>query len=114
MDKLFVIVRSDLPAGAQAVQSVHAALQFSFLYPEQLGPWNKASNNIALLQISDETKLSELFAKANDAAVAGRNIYFSAFCEPDFDDQMTAVCLFGADAHRLVSSLPLALRERRA
>lgn len=45
-------------------------------------------------------------------AAQGMDIISSHFTEPDFDDQLTAVALFGPQAHWLTSRLPLALRAR--
>lgn len=44
----------------------------------------------------------------------GLDVICSHFAEPDFDDQTTAVALFGPDAQKLTSSIPLALRPPRA
>ena len=114
MQKLFVIVRSDLPPGPQAVQATHAALQHAFRFAERLKDWHVSSNNLALLQVPDEAALGRLEERVLAAQGGGEDVTLSAFREPDYGDSMTALCLFGANAHRLVSSLPLALKGRRA
>jgi len=104
-DKLFIVTRADLPPGARAAQLAHAALAFAFEHPEIAGAWHRGSNNIVLLEATDERALIELWKRAWDAGIP-----YSAFTEPDFGDAMTAVAI-GPSGHRLVSSLPLALRE---
>lgn len=104
-DKLFIVTRADLPPGARAAQLAHAALAFAFEHPEIAGAWHRGSNNIVLLEARDEQALHALGARAGAAGVA-----WSMFREPDFDNATTAIAI-GPDGWRLVSSLPLALRE---
>lgn len=55
----------------------------------------------------DEPALEALLNRAKDREISATAIY-----EPDYDDALTAVVLVPTDqARRLVSSLPLALRE---
>jgi peptidyl-tRNA hydrolase len=104
-DKLFIVTRADLPPGARAAQLAHAALAFAFEHPEIAGAWHRGSNNIVLLEAKDERALVELWRRAWD-----ENVPYSVFTEPDFGDATTAVAI-GPEGWRLVSSLPLALRE---
>lgn len=105
--KLFIITRADLPPGAIAAQSVHAALAFAHDYEDEYRAWYKGSNNIVLLSVPDEAALIALAKRALDAGVS-----YAVFREPDFGDTVTGVALGSAGA-RLVSSLPLALRPLR-
>lgn len=107
-DKLFIITRADLPAGARAAQLTHTALAFAFTFPELARAWHDRSNNIVLLEAPDE---AALFALAHRARVAG--VPCITFTEPDLGDATTGVAL-GPTGYRLVSSLPLALRDKRA
>jgi peptidyl-tRNA hydrolase len=104
-NKLYLVTRSDLPPGAQAAQSVHAALAFAHEHQEIANAWFRDSNNIVLLAVKSEGELVRL----EDRAVAAE-VPCSLFKEPDFDDAVTAIAI-GPSGWRLVSSLPLALRE---
>lgn len=106
MKKLYVIVRADLPAGAQLAQSVHAAIAFAIEHRERTRGWHADSNNLVVLAVPDEVALSALSASAAE-------LDHVEFREPDFGGELTAIAL-GAGAERLVSSLPLALRAPRA
>lgn len=107
MSKLYVVTRSDLPAGAQLAQSVHAAFAFSSFYPEVARTWHERSNNLVVLAVATEAALLALLDLAPAPAVA--------FREPDLAYQLTAIAIGPSDAAaRLLSSLPLALRAPRA
>jgi hypothetical protein len=49
MHRLRIIVRSDLDAGPQAAQAVHAAMTWQTEHPAAAGAWMKQSNTVALL-----------------------------------------------------------------
>lgn len=102
--KLYIIVRSDLPAGAQVAQSCHAIRLFGAQHPEVDEEWYQHSNNLVCLQVPDLSALLELA----DQAELGGHLH-SVFREPDFGDEPTAMALEPA-AWKLVSTLPLALR----
>jgi len=104
-DKLYLIVRSDLPLGAQAVQAAHAMRGFVAEHPEVEREWFEQSNYLALLESPDEPSLTRL---AEDATRRGFRV--SLFREPDRDNEVTAIALEPA-AKRLVQRLPLALRS---
>ena len=105
MEKLYIVVRRDLPAGAQASQCCHALRQFSDKHPELDRQWHAAGGNIVLLSIESELELAALIGKASE-----HNVSWADFHEADFGGELTAAA-FAASARRLVSSLPLALRE---
>lgn len=108
MKKLYVIVRADLKPGAQLAQAGHAVAAFARRARSAFEQWTDGSNNLVVLTASDELALAELSAMI---AGVGRPVDVH---EPDLDDQLTAIAFEGTDeAARLVSSLPLALRERR-
>lgn len=108
MDKLFIVTRSDLPPGAIAAQSVHTALAFAHEYPFEWRTWYLGSNNIVLLAARDESDLLRLAERARDAGVS-----CAVFREPDFQNTVTGVAI-GPAGWKLVSSLPLALRQPKA
>lgn len=106
MEKLYVVVRSDLPPGDQAVQSVHAALQYARDHRDWTA-WSDSSNCLALLAVADEKELQDLLNRAAD-----RGLKSSYFREPDLGHSMTAVALEpGMAASRLCRKLRKALSE---
>ncbi len=102
MDRLYVIVRSDLPHGAQLAQACHALSAFACEYPELHRAWHTGGQNLVALQVADEEALAALFERAS--------VERAAFHEPDFGGALTAIAL-GGGARRQVSSLGLALKE---
>lgn len=104
-DKLYIVTRSDLSPGQQAVQSCHAMRQFTAEHPSIDKEWFDSSNYIALVVVDNERKLYELF----DAAMM-KDIPCSKFSEPDLNNQVTAIALAPcAGAARLCKKLKLAL-----
>ncbi len=105
MEKLFIVVRNDLPPGMQMAQVCHAQREFAERFPVLDRVWFDLSNNLVVLQVSDEPELRRL-------SVAARTEGWSHVCfkEPDLDGQWTAAA-FEWKARKLLSSLPLALRS---
>ena len=104
-DKLYLVTRSDLSPGYQAVQSCHALRQFVADHPEVDKEWHSRSNYLALLSVKDEVELMRLIVKATDAGIR-----WSAFREPDVDGQITAIAIEPcAHTIELCKSLSLAL-----
>jgi peptidyl-tRNA hydrolase len=101
-----VITRSDLENGYQAVQSIHAAIQFKFEHPEISKDWFEQSNYLGLLSVLNEQDLLRLIERAQT-----EGIKHSIFREPDIDDQITAIALEpGSKSKKLCSNLKLALK----
>lgn len=107
-DKLFVIVREDLPAGAQACQAVHAAVLFAHLHPGVEGRWWELSKNVALLGAPDEAALRELARACGRAGIA-----YAMNAEPDLGDSVTSLAI-GPAGKRLLRRLPLLLKDAQA
>ena len=106
-DKFYVVTRRDLTPGQQLAQCVHGAIQFTQEWPEITCPWYTESNFLVCLSITDEDALKEL---AEQARVLG--VRYSAFEEPDFGDEWTAVALEpGEMAKLLCTGMDLALRD---
>lgn len=106
MEKLYVVVRADLPAGAQVAQSVHAAVAFALEYRTLTDKWHGDSNNLVVLSVPDLSALETLCDRLPDEAK------WVVFEEPDFDNQLTAIAFEGTlENAKLVSSLSLALKE---
>lgn len=105
--KLFIAVRADLPSGMQLAQAVHAAFAFGHEHPQLTKQWTTKSNYLVVVAVPDESALLDLIQAATT-----RGIERTGVREPDLDDTVTAVTFApGAEARRLCSNLPLALRE---
>lgn len=104
--KLYLVGRSDLPAGLRAAQIVHAQREFAHLHPQLDAEWFEKSNVVVLLEAANESALSELMQKASEAAVPA-----APFHEPDMGGCLTALALAPSGAH-LVRRLPLAYSAR--
>ena len=103
--KLYIIVRSDLPPGAQCAQVCHAGFQFTMENPITAQFWYHKSNNLVVLQVPNEACLKHLAGRAEEAGVE-----HSVFREPDFDNTITAITIEPA-GKKLLSNLRLALRD---
>lgn len=104
-DKLYLVTRSDLRPGQQAVQAAHALRAFAAEHPELDELWYRESNYLGLLAVEDEPALRRLLDRAQDLGVR-----VSAFEEPDLGGAVTAVALEpGPGSRRLTRGLPLAL-----
>lgn len=104
---MVVATRRDLRPGAQAAQLTHAAQQFEKEHFDVQNEWFSKSNYLVLLSCENEESLKNLLLKANI-----KGIKCSAFTEPDFDNELTAVAFEPCeDTYKLVSSLPLAFKE---
>lgn len=105
--KLYVVVRDDLPPGPQAVQSDHSVLQFAIEHPILTYLWYRRSNHIALLSVPDESALKSLSARAKNLGIR-----HSIFTEPDLGDSWTSVTFEPGEKSRLLcKGFPLALKE---
>lgn len=102
-DKLYLVTRSDLSPGYQAVQSCHAIRQFVNDFPDLDKEWFTTSNYLALLRVENEEALHRLVRKANE-----RGFRCAEFYEPDVGNVLTAIALEPA-ARVLCKRLPLAL-----
>ncbi len=111
MEKLYVVVRSDLAAGDQIAQVGHAVASFALHSPVSHAlarQWHGGANNLVVLGIADEAALERLM----DEIVERTDATCVVVNEPDLDDDLTAIAFEGtAQSRRLVSSLPLALRD---
>lgn len=104
MDKLYVVVRSDMSVGYQMVQSAHAVAKFTIENPDVSREWHEVSQYMAVLSVPDEDTLLN-FARRADR----RGILTSAFVEPDLNDEVTAVAFAPGDrSKRLLANLKLA------
>ena len=105
MTKLYLISRSDLPAGLQAAQLAHSLRQFAADFPAEDKGWHETSNNLVLLEVADEAGLEHLADRLDELGC-----HVARFREPDLGEKLTAISALGERAHKALSSLPLALR----
>ena len=106
-DRLYIVVRADLPAGSQMAQAIHAAFLFSQEHPDLTGLWHRDSQYLVVLAAPSEQALHDLSFKA-----LHRGIPHSVWSEPDMGNELTALAFApGNQARRLCANLPLAMRE---
>jgi hypothetical protein len=106
-DKLYVVVRGDLPAGSQIAQACHGMRQFGHEHPLIEGAWFRESNYIAILNARNEEHIERLIAKCLE-----KDVPYSIFREPDLGDSITCLVVCpGPSGRKICSSLPLALKE---
>lgn len=105
--KLVSVTRQDLTAGYQVVQTAHVIADFAHDHPDQFKQWKQNSNSIITLAIKDEQSLIALYERLKE-----KTPYITAFYEPDIQDQMTAICVYGTpEIRKLLSNIPLALKN---
>jgi hypothetical protein len=106
MNKLYTVVRADIPAGAQIAQTGHAVAAFAAEHPDAFAAWAKPEQrNIVCLAAPSRGALEHLLATLTAAGVR-----VSAFRETDIDDELTGIAC-GEEGAKLLSSLPLAGRD---
>lgn len=86
--KLYVVTRRDLSPGAQAVQGMHALVEFSMYYPSEYQEWYRESNHLCFLSVATERDLESLCTKVFKAGVK-----HCMFREPDFGMSLTAITI---------------------
>jgi len=102
MDKLYIVVRSDISPGLKCAQACHAMRAFQNTHPRVEREWYETSNNIAILEAPYE-ELLRLIRMANS-----KEIPCELFNEEDMDGALTAAA-FAPKAKRLLSKCKLAL-----
>lgn len=86
---------------------MHAAFLFATEFPELTEQWHNYSQFVVCLQASDMNALNERFARLH-----GSGAPHVMFHESDLDDEPTAFATLGPHAGRVLSDLPLAMKER--
>jgi hypothetical protein len=107
-EKLYIVVRADLPPGLQAAQAMHAQREFAERYPEIEARWHKDSNTVVILATSGEDDLRLL-----DLQLQEQGILAQGWNEPDLGRSLTAICVEPKGGQAL-RHLPLALRGKAA
>lgn len=104
-----MITRKDLEPGDQLAQSLHAGIDFQHEWPDTAKQWKVESNSIVSLCTTDEQslfKLAETFKT--------KGWIFNEFREPDMDDQLTSLCIYGSpEVRRFLSYLPLTFKKSK-
>lgn len=102
-----MVTRGDLTDGYKAVQSTHAAINFTFEHPSRAGPWFKDSNYLVQLELKDEKQLKLLIRRCEEL-----NLCHSVFREPDIENQITAIAIEPSPyTERLVKKIPLLFKK---
>jgi peptidyl-tRNA hydrolase len=105
-DKLYIITRSDLSLGSQAVQGMHALQEFAIEHAEINKAWHNQSNYLCFLSVPDKESLLELIETCKR-----EKIKCSIFMESDLNNEITAIALEpGIKAKKVCRNLPLALK----
>lgn len=106
--KLVIVTREDLTPGQQAVQSAHAAVNFTFEHPSRAGPWFSNSNYLILLSVKSEKQLYLLIQKC-----AYHGLHYTIFREPDIGNKITAIAIAPSPVtQKLVSKIPLLFKDK--
>lgn len=104
---MVLVTRRDLIPGYQAVQPAHALAEFQAKHPRIFRNWQTNHKNLAILAVRNEKELLAIIEKAGEL-----RIKHAPFKEPDIGNETTAVALEPCEStYRLVSQLPLALKE---
>lgn len=111
MERLYVIVRQDLPHGDVLCQAVHAAVDYCLTFVGRSARWHDlGGNNLVVLGARDEDHLHDVL---DDLERRGFRHDWVTVREPDLGDTLTAIAV-GDRARPWLSHLPLALRARNA
>ena len=87
-------------------QTIHSVADFAHELPQFFKSWKDNSNYVVSLAAKDEESLTKYYERLKKVGAP-----IVAFYEPDYYNQLTAVCFYGLPEYRkLVSSLPLALK----
>jgi hypothetical protein len=102
--KLYVVVDEALPPGLQLAQATHAAFQLSVVFPERVRKWHLTSNFLVVLA-APISVLRDFHERGPE--------HIPVF-EPDLPENPLVALAFLPDprVNRLLSALPLALKER--
>jgi hypothetical protein len=90
MKRVYVLVRADLAPGAQLAQACHALSTFAHQYRALHEAWQAGEQNLVVLSVPSESALGE-FLRTGMA----KGIRCSAWHEPDFSHELTAVAFEG-------------------
>lgn len=104
MQKLYAVVRRDHAPGLRASMAAHAFRRFASMFPLDEARWHRESNTIVILEAVDADALAALAERA----ARSPDVLVAPYVEPGLG--LASIALLGDGAHRLLSSLPLALK----
>lgn len=84
---------------------MHAAFSFAHEHTEPFRTWQEESNFVVVLSAHNEIELLSYWQRLD------LNPYRALVREPDIGNQATAFAVIGHEAGRVLSSLPLCLKE---
>ena len=90
--KMYIIVRSDISKSYQAAQGGHALAQMALDWPDKFKEWN--NHTIVYLKTSYE----DLQRIASSGILNELDCVFSDFYEPDINNELTAISIYGLNA----------------
>lgn len=101
--RLYLAVLDALTAGERIAQASHAVTEMAVAHPEAFRAWHRGTNTVVCVAM-DARALERVLGTATVASDA-----VVAFCEPDRDEERTAVAVFPSEAtRRLLRRAPLA------
>lgn len=108
-EKLYIVVRDDLPPGQQLAQSVHAAFQLAIQFPDDCRSWVMDSNYLVILSDPSPPHVAARLAFHHPS------VGFIETVEPDLPGSPITAVAFLPSPHvtRALSALPLALRPSK-
>ena len=95
LPKMVIVTRADMSPGYQLVQSVHGLADFAAEFPDAFRDWQKGTNTLVCIAVSDEPALEKLFTKLQVYGVP-----ITPFREPDVNNQLTSFCVLGTELIR--------------
>ena len=81
------------------MQSGHASIQFQHDHPDQADNWYYNSNYLIFLTVKDEEELYYLMGR-----LEREGINYSAFKEPDMDNEVTAISFLSDERTKKLTS----------
>ncbi len=112
-EKLYVVVKDDLPPGQQLAQACHAAFQIGVMFNRDIAEWFRRSNYLVVLAASDINEVRRHVC-AKDEVADRKHTRYGIVTEPDLPGCPQTAIAFLPDqpwVGQALSSLPLALKE---
>ena len=102
--RLYILARLDLTSSQRAVQACHALARLMLRGTEDpcLKQWGADHHTLVILGVDDEVELRRW-----EDELRKRGVTFEHFCEPDLENQMTAIAIHPAADSRLFRELQL-------
>lgn len=98
-NRLYVIVRKDIPCSLPAVQGAHVVAEFCLKSPDA-NKWN--NQTLIFLQVDNLEKLEHWTYR-----LWKNNLHWTEFREPDINHELTAICTWLEEETSLFDRLEL-------